>query len=74
MNEVRKMIVKKNGLKDESEGHYYKHKGSIIAGSILIFLGVFFMLKNFFGWLSFDYVWPIVLIIVGAIILFKRDN
>ena len=52
----------------------HKAKGSIIAGSILVFLGLFFLLKNFFGWLSFDYVWPLVLIIVGLVMLIKRDN
>ncbi len=46
-------------------------KNRLIAGGILIFLGVTFLFKQFFYWFDFSYIWPVVLIIIGGLLLFK---
>lgn len=43
--------------------------GSKIIGFILIFLGIFFLLKNFIPWFDFHYLWPLLLIIIGLLVI-----
>ncbi len=43
--------------------------GSIIGGSLLIVIGLFFLLDNFFPWLDFAELWPIALVIAGLAII-----
>lgn len=46
-----------------------------VAGACLLLFGIWLLLVQFFPqWLSFrwDYVWPIVLIVVGLLIIAKR--
>jgi uncharacterized integral membrane protein len=47
-----------------------------IGGIILIILGVIFFLKNFINIpgieIKWNYIWPIILIIVGIIRLWKK--
>jgi len=50
---------------------YDPKKSSLIFGGILILLGSLFLAKRFFVWIDFRFVWPVVLIIVGAVIIFK---
>ena len=47
-----------------------------IAGIVLIVLGIIFLLNTFniFVWFSFFKLWPIILIIIGAIVLVKAMN
>jgi phage shock protein C len=51
-------------------------KTKYVAGIILIVLGIFFLLNSFnvFVWFSFFKLWPIILIIIGAVILIKGLN
>ncbi|GAA4404539.1 PspC domain-containing protein [Nibrella viscosa] len=44
--------------------------GNIIGGIVLILLGVFFMLKQWFD-IDFGKLWPLILIVVGVWIIFK---
>jgi phage shock protein C len=51
-------------------------QAGVIIGAILIGLGVIFLLQNlnlaWLWWLNFDVLWPVVLIIVGAVLLLRR--
>ena len=51
-------------------------KTKLIAGVVLIALGAFFLLNtlNIFVWFSFFKLWPVVLIVIGAVILLKGLN
>ncbi len=45
--------------------------GGALAGTALIIVGVAFLLDRFhlFGWLRFDLLWPMILIVLGVLIL-----
>lgn len=47
-------------------------QGKLLGGVILIVLGVIFMLRNIFPHIGGEIVWPLVLIIVGGFLLFRR--
>jgi len=51
-------------------------KSRFIVGIVLVGLGILFLLNTFniFVWFSFFKMWPLVLIIVGLVILFKGIN
>ena len=48
-------------------------KTKFIVGIVLVVMGIFFLMNtlNIFVWFSFFKLWPIVLIIIGAVILVK---
>lgn len=48
-----------------------KHKGSVLAGLLLVGLGIFFLIRELFPMFSFKYMLPIILIAIGAIIVFN---
>lgn len=45
------------------------HNGSLIGGTILIMIGLFFLLNNLFPWLDFADLWPIALVIAGLAVV-----
>lgn len=47
-----------------------RNDGNIIAGLILIVLGILFLIMRYFPELDFRDLWPYLLIIVGAFLLF----
>jgi len=49
-----------------------KSKLSIyLPGLALIFVGLIFLLNNLVRWFRFSYLWPVILIIIGAVMLFR---
>ncbi len=48
---------------------------SIIIGSVLIALGVFFLIETlnipWLWWLDFDVLWPLLLVVGGAVVLIR---
>lgn len=47
---------------------------ALMAPAILVTLGVLFLADEFGSWrLSFDHTWPFLLIVIGAVILAKRN-
>lgn len=48
-----------------------KNKGSVIIGLALLALGTFFLVRELFPSFSFKYVLPLMLISIGAIIVFN---
>lgn len=46
-----------------------RKNGNIIGGALLITVGLFFLADDFFPWLSWEYLWPAALIIVGLAII-----
>ena len=43
--------------------------GAAVAGGILIILGAFFLAREFLPEIDFDFVWPVALIAVGAVLV-----
>ncbi|WP_202709757.1 PspC domain-containing protein [Sporosalibacterium faouarense] len=48
--------------------------GSYSLGIVLIAIGAVLILKRFYSWINFDYLWPVLFIIAGLIIIFKRNR
>jgi len=44
------------------------------VGAILIFLGILFLLDNFFPHFHFEHYWPLILIALGVGIIMKSTN
>jgi phage shock protein C len=72
---------KGNSNKDSKESNHEqyvkkerksKDSGSLIIGGLLIIIGLLFFLRQFFSWVSFNYMWPLILIGVGLVLLMRR--
>lgn len=63
-----------DGVNQQSgNGNYVNDKksSSKLAGVILIMVGAYFLLREFFVWIDFSYVWPVMLIVVGTMVILK---
>ena len=50
------------------------NKGSLIGGVILITLGVIFLLDRFIPRIDFGDLWPLILVVAGALLLRNAYN
>lgn len=46
-----------------------KNAGPYIIGFILIIIGAIFLLSNFVWWFRWSYLWPVILIAIGLLIM-----
>ena len=54
-----------------------RSKGRVIAGAVLVLLGLYFLFDQFFflpPWFALSKLWPVVLIVIGAMILGKSSK
>ncbi|MEA1871349.1 MAG: PspC domain-containing protein [Candidatus Bipolaricaulota bacterium] len=77
---AEEMAEKARTLKNEV-GHASERStqsAGMIIGAVLILLGVIFLLRNlgFFWvpWLRFDVLWPVLLIVGGIVLLWRRKG
>lgn len=61
-----------NAIYDENQNHRDGSNSRNILGIFLIGLGAFIIFQRFFHWFDFDWVWPIGIILIGLLIIFKR--
>ena len=47
------------------------NRGRLLAGVILLILGFIFLASNFMPWFQFGKLWPLLLIVIGIVVLFK---
>jgi len=59
----------KESLKFDKATLKRKKNGNLVGGSILIFVGLFFLADDFLPWLRWEYLWPVALIIAGLAIV-----
>jgi phage shock protein PspC (stress-responsive transcriptional regulator) len=64
----------KNNQKEESKGPKNippkpKNDGNLIAGLILITLGVIFLLERWIRWIDFADLWPLILVVAGIVLI-----
>lgn len=67
-SEIKKTELRKKEIKEN------KHKSEIVIGSVLVALGLFFLFDNYFTWFDFAVLWPVVLIVIGFMLLFRKGN
>jgi phage shock protein C len=48
-----------------------KSKRTVISGIVLILIGTFFLIKTIFPMLTMKYLWPLILIAVGSVIIYN---
>jgi len=75
--DVRATFSNKETAGQPQEPREYRHTrhGGIAIGIVLLVIGIIFLLSttlNFFGWFNWSWVWPLILIIIGLIIIFSR--
>lgn len=51
-----------------------KEKGAYLTGLILIVIGAIFLFSNLFHWFEFWELWPVILIVIGAVIVIKAKG
>lgn len=73
--------IETNAIETEITGHARgaysdrpktKKRNEEAIGLILIVLGALFLLQNFVPWFTFGKLWPLILIAIGLIILFRN--
>jgi phage shock protein C len=55
-------------------GENHQRGGGFLPGIILVVLGMIFLLDQAFYWFDFDYIWPLLLIGIGAILIYRATN
>ncbi len=50
-------------------GHDWSSNSRFWAGVILVVLGIIFLLDNYIAWLTWDVLWPLILIAVGIYLI-----
>lgn len=73
VNEPEPQPVNAETVNDDKANEWHEHhrhrgKGSIFGATILITMGVLFLLGEIFS-LSFSRLWPILLIVIGVLLL-----
>lgn len=62
-------VVSQNGAEE------HKSRGAgFLPGIILVILGMIFLFDRVFYWFDFDYVWPLVIIGVGVILIYRATT
>jgi len=77
VNRIAKKIQSKHKEAKIKEQHAelhpkHDHSGALLFGTIFIVVGVAFMLKYFFGSFNLMLVWPIIVILIGLYLMFRR--
>ncbi len=69
-DEIRSTFAKKEGAPEETAKP--RQRSLNVFGIILIVVGVLFLLASFnlFSWLHWRYLWPLILVAIGLLIIF----
>lgn len=62
-------------IRRDSDKTEHRKNSRLVAGLILICLGILFLVNNFLPWFSLSKLWPLILVILGLALLtggFKR--
>ena len=51
-----------------------KEKRTLLGGLVLIAIGIIFLFSNLFHWFRFWEMWPVILIVIGALIIMKAKR
>ncbi len=67
-DEIRSTFTKKGGEPEQMAKS--RLHARYILGIIIVVVGVILLLANFFSWLSWKYLWPLILVAIGLLIIF----
>ena len=69
-DDIRSTFARKGGTPEEMTKT--RHRSLNVLGIILIIIGILFLVAsfNFFGWFSWRYLWPFILVAIGLLIIF----
>jgi phage shock protein C len=67
---MKNELINEKNQKNESSSD----RNNITLGLILILIGALFFSRNFFRWfwIDFSYIWPIVLILIGVVMIINK--
>jgi phage shock protein PspC (stress-responsive transcriptional regulator) len=68
-NELRTTFDKEQRQK---EGIRMRYGRGAWFGIILLIVGLLWLMNNIFAWFSWHYIWPVILIVIGLLIVFFR--
>jgi len=72
------VVPEEDGEEKKEEGRVEEQSSlnvQVVGGVFLVLLGLYFLVKNYFGlFLPFEKVWPVFLIILGVWVIVKGFN
>lgn len=76
-NEKNTKVTSTKNVDKKTDDDYccgHQMNARFLIGVIIILVGLGLLLQNIFGWFSFNYVWPIVIIIIGIYLIKKPKH
>ena len=69
--EIRSAFAREEGASKETAGTQRRSRN--VLGTILVVIGILFLLASFnlFSWLRWTYLWPLIIIAIGVLIIFS---
>ena len=63
-----------NKRQRESGGEITENRNQLVIGLVLIFTVIMFFSRNFFRWfwIDFSYLWPLILIVIGIVMILNK--
>jgi phage shock protein C len=68
--DTKQTVAEKTADKIAKKVEKKRGKAGLILGLIFVLLGFGLLLKNLFTWFNFNYVWPVLVIILGLFFIF----
>ena len=71
--EFQSTLSKEEAASNKATDSY--HRSISVLGIVIIIIGIVILiatLTNFWGWFQWAFVWPVILIIIGVLIIFSR--
>lgn len=66
---TKKNVIEEWSLKKEEEK---SNEAALMIGLVLVFIGITSLMNNFgWGFLSWTYTWPVIIIVIGAVLLMR---
>lgn len=75
---IAAIIIPESGkiISKSNEKSIHEHKktddGNFLFGIILIVIGIIFILQKYLLWLSFDHIWPFMIVGFGLYLIMRR--
>jgi len=68
------MNSQQSAVSQNATGEQKPRGAGFLPGVILVILGMIFLFDRVFYWFDFDYVWPMVIIGVGVILIYRATT